>query len=313
VSGGDTETFEQQRSLLMGVAYRMLGTVADSEDVVQEAWLRWSRADTSDVVDPRGFLVRTTTRLAIDRLRHVRSRREAYIGSWLPEPLATDLDHTVPDTAQSVLRAESVSLALLVVLESLSPAERAVFVLREAFTYPYAEIARILDRSEAAVRQMGVRARAHVDERRSRFEAGRPETEEVTRRFLAACSGGALKDLLAVLAPDVRLVSDAGGKAKAPRRVIAGASSVGRFLIGILVPDSIARFLNSFPTTDDTPHGASDMEVGLIEANGAPALLATSRGTPVSLVVPEVADGRIHTLYLIANPDKLGHLMPRTA
>jgi RNA polymerase sigma-70 factor, ECF subfamily len=248
------------------------------------------------VGDARSYLVRVVTRLAIDRLRHVRSRREAYVGPWLPEPLVTDTGHTAPDTAQDVLRAESVSLALLVVLESLTPAERAVFVLREAFAYPYAEIARILGRGEAAVRQMAGRARAHVDERRPRFEVAPAEREEITRRFLAACTGGALEELLTLLAPDVRLVSDSGGRARAPLRAIEGATKVGRFLIGVCEPAYTARH-------------APGLDFALVEANGDPALLATSRGAPVTLVAPDVADGRIRALYLIANPDKLSRLL----
>jgi RNA polymerase sigma-70 factor, ECF subfamily len=292
-----TEVFEEHRSLLTGVAYRMLGALADAEDVVQEAWLRWSATDTGAVGDARAYLVRVVTRLAIDRLRHVRSRREAYVGPWLPEPLVTDIDHTAPDTAQDVLRAESVSLALLVVLESLSPAERAVFVLREAFAYPYGEIARILGRGEAAVRQMAGRARAHVDARRPRFEVARAEREEITRRFLAACTGGGLDDLLTLLAPDVRLVGDGGGRARAPLRIIEGATHVGRFLLGICDPQYLTRH-------------APGLDVALVEANGDPALLASSGGAPVTLMAPDVAHGRIRTLYLIANPEKLGRLLP---
>jgi len=166
-----TKFFEQQRPLLTGVAYRMLGRAADAEDVVQDAWLRWSAADRADVREPRAYLVRITTRLAIDRLRHLRSRREAYVGPWLPEPVATDFADTVPDAAERAVLAESVSFAVLVVLESLSPLERAVFVLREAFGFPYGEIAAVLDRAEPAVRQLAGRARRHVEERKPRFRA----------------------------------------------------------------------------------------------------------------------------------------------
>lgn len=289
-----TETFERHRSLLQGVAYRMLGRVADSEDVVQEAWLRWSTADHAAVREPRAYLVRITTRLAIDRLRQVQARHETYVGPWLPEPLATDLHAArVPDSAERVVLAESVSVAVLIVLETLSPLERAVFVLREAFAFPYAEIAATLDRSETAVRQLAGRARRHVEERKPRFEVDPVQQRELTDRFLAAARAGDLKGLLALLAPDVRLVSDAGGKAKAPRRVIESAEKVGRFFIGII-------------GTEEIPG------VGLhfLEINGAAALLVTRGGRPDTAFVLDVADGRIRALYLMANPDKVAHLEP---
>ncbi|GGQ51130.1 hypothetical protein GCM10010267_11870 [Streptomyces griseorubens] len=165
-----TTLFEEHRPALMGVAYRMLGRAADAEDVVQDAWLRWSGADRTEVRDPRGFLVRITTRLAVDRLRQIKARGETYVGPWLPEPYVTDFGDTVTDSAERAVLADSVSLAVLVVLETLSPLERAVFVLREAFGYPYADIAAMLDRNEAAVRQLGARARRHVDERRPRYD-----------------------------------------------------------------------------------------------------------------------------------------------
>lgn len=183
-----TEVFEEHRPVLTGVAYRMLGRVADAEDVVQEAWLRWSGADRSDVREPRGYLVRVTTRLAIDRLRLAQTRKEAYVGPWLPEPYVTDFGATVPDTAERAVLADSVSLAVLVVLESLSPLERAVFVLREAFGYPYADIAVTLDRSESAVRQLAGRARRHVEEKRPRYEVDPAEQRDLTERFLAAAT-----------------------------------------------------------------------------------------------------------------------------
>lgn len=209
-----TDVFEDHRPVLMGVAYRMLGRVADAEDVVQEAWLRWSGADRAEVREPRGYLVRITTRLAIDRLRQVKARNEAYVGPWLPEPYVTDFGDTVPDTAERAVLADSVSLAVLVVLESLSPLERAVFVLREAFGYPYADIAAMLERGEPAVRQLAGRARRHVEERRPRYEVDPGRRRELTERFLAAAGEGDLKGLMALLAPDVRLVGDSGGKSR---------------------------------------------------------------------------------------------------
>ncbi|MFD5800666.1 RNA polymerase sigma-70 factor [Streptomyces sp. NPDC127020] len=282
-----TDVFEAHRPVLLGVAYRMLGRLADAEDVVQEAWLRWSAADRSTVREPRGYLVRVTTRLAIDRLRQIRSRGETYVGPWLPEPYVTDFGDTVPDTAERAVLADSVSLAVLVVLESLSPLERAVFVLREAFGYPYAEIAAMLERGEAAVRQLAGRARRHVDERRPRYDVDPAQRRDLTERFLAAAAGGDLAGLMELLAPDVRLVGDSGGKSKAPLRVLESSEKVARFLQGAArksVPDFSYRFL---------------------EINGGPALLALSGGKPDSVFQIEVADGRIQSVYIIRNPDKL--------
>jgi RNA polymerase sigma-70 factor (ECF subfamily) len=259
-----TDVFEEHRPVLTGVAYRMLGRVADAEDVVQEAWLRWSADARDDVREPRGFLVRITTRLAIDRLRHVQSRRESYVGPWLPEPIVTDFGPSVPDTAEHAVLADSVSLAVLVVLESLSPLERAVFVLREAFGFPHAEIAAILEKSEAAVRQLAGRARKHVDERRHRYDVDPGECRALTERFLAAASGGDLSGLLSLLAPDVTLVGDSGGKSKAPLRVMHTADKVGRFLY------AVAR------------EPLEVMEVRFVELNGAPAVLVLSDGRPPS-------------------------------
>ncbi|MGH4035035.1 RNA polymerase sigma-70 factor [Actinomycetota bacterium Odt1-20B] len=273
----------------MGVAYRMLGRVADAEDVVQEAWLRWSAADREQVREPRAYLVRVTTRLAIDRLRHVQSRRESYVGPWLPEPLVTDFDQTVPDTAERAVLADSVSLAVLVVLESLSPLERAVFVLREAFGFPFAEIAQTLDRSEAAVRQLAGRARKHVDERRPRYEVDPAQRRDLTERFLAAAVEGDLTGLLSLLAPDVHLVGDSGGKAKAPLRVIESADKVGRFIAGA------------------TAKGLADgeIEARFVEFNGAESVLLLVDGKPDAVLQLDVADGRIQRVYIVRNPDKL--------
>ncbi|MFE9995428.1 RNA polymerase sigma-70 factor [Streptomyces avermitilis] len=282
-----TEVFVEHRPVLMGVAYRMLGRVADAEDVVQEAWLRWSGADRSDVREPRRYLVRITTRLAIDRLRQLQSRNEAYVGPWLPEPYLTDFGDTVPDAAERAVLADSVSLAVLVVLESLSPLERAVFVLREAFGFPFADIAVTLERSEAAVRQLAGRARRHVDEGRPRYEVDPAERRDLTERFLAAAAEGDLEGLMSMLAPDVRLVGDSGGRARAPRRVLESADKVGRFLVGV------------------TRKGVVDVSFRSLEVNGGPALLVLSAGKPDSVFQLDVADGRIQCVYIIRNPEKL--------
>jgi RNA polymerase sigma-70 factor (ECF subfamily) len=285
-----TALFEEHRAMLLGVAYRMLGRAADAEDVVQEAWLRWTSGDRSDVREPRAFLVRVTTRLALDRLRQAQARRESYVGPWLPEPVLTDFGPAAPDTAERALLVDSVSLAVLVVLESLSPLERAVFVLREAFGFPYAEIAAVLDRGEPAVRQLAGRARRHVDEGRPRYDVDPAERRELTERFLAAASGGDLGELLALLAPDARLVGDSGGKAKAPLRIIESADKVGRFLAAVAPPvrtTHVHRFA---------------------EINGAPAVVTLVDGRPDSVMQLEVLDGRVHRVYLLRNPDKLGGL-----
>ncbi|MER5178494.1 RNA polymerase sigma factor SigJ [Streptomyces sp. NPDC002896] len=282
-----TDVFEEHRPVLMGVAYRMLGRVADAEDVVQEAWLRWSSGDRADVREPRGYLVRITTRLALDRLRHVQSRRETYVGPWLPEPLVTDFGPTVADTEERAVLADSVSFAVLVVLESLSPLERAVFVLREAFGFPFADIAATLDRSESAVRQLAGRARKHVDERRPRYQVDPTERRDLTERFLTAAAGGDIEGLMSLLAPDVQLVSDSGGKSKAPLRVIESADKVGRFLA------AVGR------------EGIPALEIRVLELNGGPAALALSGGKPDTVFQLEIADGRIQRIYLVRNPDKL--------
>ncbi|MGW0908978.1 RNA polymerase sigma factor SigJ [Streptomyces sp. NPDC002853] len=291
----ETDVFEEHRPVLMGVAYRMLGRVADAEDVVQDSWLRWAAADRSQVREPRGYLVRITTRLAIDRLRHVQSRRESYVGQWLPEPFVTDFGPTVPDTAEQAVLADSVSIAVLVVLESLSPLERAVFVLREAFGFPFSEIARTLDRGEPAVRQLAARARKHVDEGRPRYAVDPDERRDLTERFLAAATGGDLDGLMSLLAPGVRLVGDSGGKAKAPLRVIETADKVGRFL------DGAAR--------KGVPADA-ELEARFLEVNGAGSVLFLVDGKPHSLFQLDVVDGRITCVYIIRNPDKLLGLVP---
>ncbi|MET7294637.1 RNA polymerase sigma-70 factor [Streptomyces griseoloalbus] len=285
-----TDVFEKHRPVLLGVAYRMLGRVADAEDVVQDAWLRWSGGDRSEVREPRGYLVRVTTRLAIDRLHLVKARGETYVGPWLPEPYVTDFGDTAPDTAERAVLADSVSLAVLVVLESLSPLERAVFVLREAFGFPYADIAAVLDRGEPAVRQLAGRARKHVEERRPRYRVDPAQRRDLTERFLAAAAGGDLAGLMELLAPDVRLVGDSGGKSRAPLRVLESADHVGRFLVGV------------------AGKGVPDLTVRFLELNAGPAVLVLSGGKPDSVVQLDVADGRVRAVYVIRNPDKLRSL-----
>ncbi|MCK2217871.1 RNA polymerase sigma-70 factor [Actinomadura sp. ATCC 31491] len=293
-------TFEEHRALLLGVAYRILGTVADAEDVVQEAWLRWSGVDEATVADPKAYLIRVTSRLAIDRLRWAKSRREAYVGPWLPEPLSTE-----PDVAERAELADTVELALLVVLETLSPLERAVFVLREAFDLPFAEIGEIVGRSEAAARQLARRARDHVRDRRPRFDVDRAERRRITERFAEAAMKGDLDGLIELLSAEVELVSDGGGKARAPLRVLTGAADVSRFLTSIATPANIAKFLVSVGQA-----GTAGLSVGLAELNNAPAMVISAEGRVVSVASLLVADGRIQAVYLMANPDKLARLTP---
>jgi RNA polymerase sigma-70 factor (ECF subfamily) len=287
--------FDEHRGLLISVAYRVLGSVTDAEDAVQEAWLRWSGVDHSGVDDPRAFLVRVTTRLAIDRLRRAKACRESYVGPWLPEPILTR-----QDPAEDAAMAESVSMAMLVVLETLSPLERAVFVLREAFGMPHAEIAEVLGRKEEAVRQLARRARAHVRERRSRFDADQTEQRRVTERFLEAASNGDLEALMAVLSPGVTLVADGGGRALAPRRPVRGADKVARFLVAVATEEQMARFLESVGVGP-----APDLRIHLAQVNGGPGIVVTSEGEPISAIVLDVADGVVQTVHLVANPEKL--------
>ena len=282
------DVFEEHRNLLFAVAYRMLGTAADAEDAVQDAWLRWSAADRSGVADPKAYLVRITTNVALDRLRSARVRRETYVGPWLPEPMLTS-----PDVAEDAELSESVSMAMLVVLETLSPLERAVFVLKEVFGYPYPEIAKALDRSDASVRQLGTRARKHVEARRPRFEAGGAERRAVTARFFDAVVGGDINRFMEVLAPDVALWSDGGGKVRAPRRVVFGAEKVGRFFAGVSGA--------SYQGVD-----AADMRFERVELNGGPAVVVAGPAGPISAFTADVgADGRVRAIHLVANPDKL--------
>jgi RNA polymerase sigma-70 factor (TIGR02957 family) len=288
--------FDEHRSLLIAVAYRILGSVTDAEDTVQEAWLRWSGVNPSDVRDPRAFLVRVTTRLAIDRLRRAKIRRESYVGPWLPEPILTGRD-----VAEEVALAESVSMAMLVVLETLSPLERAVFVLREAFGLRYAEIADILGRKEEAVRQLGRRARDHIQERRSRFDTDESEQRRVTERFLEATSTGDLEALMAVLSPEVTLVADGGGRALAPRRPIRGAEKVAAFLLAVATEERMARFLRSVGSEPIV----ADLRVRVAPVNGESGLLVVSGDKPISALVLDVSEGVVRTIHLVANPEKL--------
>ncbi|MFC4531946.1 RNA polymerase sigma factor SigJ [Sphaerisporangium dianthi] len=292
------EIFEENRRVLAGVAYRILGSAADAEDVVQEAWLRWSQVDAARVEDPRAYLVRVTGRLAIDRLRRLRARRESYIGPWLPEPISTE-----PGLAEHAELADSVELALLVVLETLSPLERAVFVLREAFGMAYTEIGEVIGRSEATTRQLAHRARDHVRERRPRFDVDRAERRRVTERFIDAAGRGDMDGLLELLSGQATLVADGGGKARAPQRVIEGAEKVARWLAGVSSDEATRRFLVSIGLP-----GTATTGIELAEVNGAPAAVVTLGGRAITVISLVVADGVVQSVYLMANPDKLAHV-----
>ncbi len=284
-----TDPFVTHRSLLFTVAYEMLGSAADAEDVVQETWLRWTGVDQAEVLHPRAYLVRIVTRQALDRLRAVSRRRETYVGEWLPEPPLT-----TPDVAEDVELAESVSIAMLTVLEALGPDERVVFVLREVFGVPYDEIADAVDKSQAAVRQIAHRARDHVSARRPRMTPGRNEQQAAVASFRAAVETGDILGLLEVLAPDVVLVADGGGLVPAVRQPVSGA-------------DSVARLLVAFASQ------SSDAIVSSMSMNGAPALHIELNGKLDTAIGLTVEDGRITRIYAIRNPHKLarmGETMP---
>jgi RNA polymerase sigma factor (sigma-70 family) len=224
----DQQRFADHRKLLFSIAYRILGSAADAEDVVQDAWFKWSASDRGGVADPKAYLARIVSNLSMERLRSTRRQRESYVGPWLPEPILT-----TPDTADDVATAESVSMAMLVVLETLSPIERAVFVLHEVFGFSYGEIADAVERSEAAVRQASHRARGHVQARRPRFERDRATKAEATQRFFTAATGGDINALMQLLAPDVTLWTDGGGKVRQALRPIEGIEKVAAWLAGV--------------------------------------------------------------------------------
>ncbi|MFF0410235.1 RNA polymerase sigma-70 factor [Kitasatospora sp. NPDC004745] len=277
------DDFTAHRRLLFATAYRLLGSVADAEDVLQDAWLKWSDTDHGAVANSRAYLVRTVTNLSLNRLTSARATRESYVGPWLPEPLLT-----TPDVAEEAELADTVSTAVLVLLESLTPVERAVFVLREAFGYSYGEIAAILDRSEATVRQTAHRAREHVRARRSRFDSDADQRREVTGRFLAACAGGDLNAMMELLAPDVTAWADGGGKVTAARRPLHGADGVARWMLGVLAKPHL-RGIARQPAV----------------INGEEGILFTVDGRPVGALTYDLTDGRIHQLRFQVNPEKL--------
>ncbi|NUS89368.1 MAG: RNA polymerase sigma-70 factor [Streptomyces sp.] len=276
------DPFVTHRGLLFTVAYEMLGSAADAEDVLQESWLRWADVDRAQVRDPRAYLVRTVTRQALNRLRTLSRSREDYVGEWLPEPLLTS-----PDVAEDIELAESVSIAMLTVLETLGPAERAVFVLREVFEMPYGEIAEAIGKSTAAVRQIARRAREHVAARRPRVRVSRSEQQAVVERFLVALRTGQLRELMEIMAPDVVLIADGGGLVPAVLTPVHGADVVAPMLARA---NRVAR-----------------VETTTVWLNGAPAGRIEFDGEPAAVSLA-VEDGRVTRIYVVRNPRKLTRL-----
>jgi RNA polymerase sigma-70 factor (TIGR02957 family) len=284
-----TEAFVAHRNLLFTVAYEMLGSAADAEDVLQETWLRWAGVDLDTVRDQRAYLVRITTRQALSRLRTLGRRKESYIGPWLPEPLLT-----TPDVAEDVELADSVSMAMMLVLETLTPAERAVFVLREVFDVAYDEIAEAVGKSPAAVRQIAHRAREHVAARRPREPVSRAETREALEAFQRAAETGDLQRLLDILAPDVVFLGDGGGVVQAVRVPVVGADRVARLL---------AVGLGRIP---------AEASLQPAQVNGYPALILRLDGEIDTVLAVRVDDGFITGLYAVRNPEKLSHMEQET-
>ncbi len=284
-----TEDFERYRSLLFSIAYRMLGSVTDAEDIVQEAYLRWQEAPETEVRSPKSYLSAVVTRLSIDRLRSARARREEYVGPWLPEPLVSE---RAEDAGGTTELDESLSMAFMVLLESLNPVERAVFLLREVFDYDYEEISRIVGKSEANCRQIAHRARQSVAARRPRFERSPEQEERLTRQFVETCTSGDMEGLVSLLSEDVTLWSDGGGKVAAASYPIHGPERVARFLVGVLrtvPPGFFAR---------------------PIRVNGGPGVVGYVDGQPTGVVALDVADGRLRSVRIVVNPDKLRAIPP---
>ncbi len=284
-----TSVFTSTRPLLFSIAYRMLGSVADAEDLVQDTWLRWQEVPESDVREPRAYLATIVTRLAINQLRSARSQRESYVGPWLPEPLVTE---NAADPSEPVELAESLSMAFLVMLERLSPIERAVLLLRDVFDFDYAEIAQIVDKSEANCRQLLTRAKKHMGAREARFDVDREQADRLIEGFTEAARAGDMEGLLALLAEDITLWADGGGKVKgAALRPVHGADAVARFSVGV-----IQRFV------------PAERILRTTRINGEPGFIVYVSGQPLAAMILHVRDERIQTIYAIANPDKL-HLL----
>ncbi|WP_051721352.1 MULTISPECIES: RNA polymerase sigma-70 factor [Actinomycetes] len=284
-SDAATDVFLAHRNLLFTIAYEILGSAADAEDALQETWMRWAGVDRDDVHNERAYLVTIATHQALSRLRTLGRRRESYVGPWLPEPLLT-----APDVADDVELAESVSMAMLLVMETLAPTERAVFVLREVFDLPYDEIAIAVDKTSAAVRQIAHRARAHVAARRPRGTVSPDESRVALQAFQHAVETGDLQELVSLLAPDVVLLGDGGGVKKAVVRPIVGSDRVARLLAGGL------------------PRIEGSVSTERVQINGSPALIVNIDGQIDNAVSFRFDEGKITGLYIVRNPDKLSRL-----
>jgi RNA polymerase sigma-70 factor (ECF subfamily) len=281
--------FHSYRGLLFSIAYRMLGSVADAEDILQEAYIRWQRASGSEIQSSRAFLVTVVSRLCINQLQSARVQREEYVGHWLPEPVVTD-PSADPSAAFHV--DDSLSMAFLVLLERLSPVERAVFLLREVFDSDYAEIAKMVGKDEANCRQIFHRARQHVAQIRPRFEASQQQREELLGKFLEASFTGNLDSLVALLSTDAELHADGGGKAPAVPNLVIGADRVARAILGglrKLVPQNLTR--------------------RMARINGEPGVVSYLEGRPYAVLTLDVEQGRIKSIYIVTNPQKLAHLV----
>lgn len=283
-----TESFNQYRPLLFSIAYRMLGSVMEAEDMVQETFLRWQQVSEDEIESPKAYLTTIVTRLCIDFLRSARARREEYVGPWLPEPLVTG----EPAAGGDMTLADSLSMAFLVLLESLNPVERAVFLLRDVFDYDYAEIARIVGKSEANCRQMARRARQYIAARRPRFNASPEQQERLLLQFLETSTNGDVPGLVELLADDITLWADGGGKARAALKPIRGALNVARFVVGVV---------RTLPR---------DMVTRRVEINGQPGIIAYEGDRVIGVAVLDVGDGRIQGIGFIVNPEKLQGLLP---
>ena len=282
------EIFAQYRSKLQAIAYRMLGTVGDAEDVVQEAFIKWQQVSLPEIKSPQAYLTTIVTRLCIDYLRSAKVRREQYIGEWLPEPMVT---HKKDEPSELVELADSLAMAFLVMLERLSPIERAVFLLREVFEYDYDEISQIVDKNSANCRQIFRRAKQHIGSRRSRFSTSLQQQEQLTRKFIEACELGNLPGLIDLLAADITLYSDGGGEVKALLKPMQSAMKVARFLIAL----SRSKLIPNY-----------DLE--LVKANGQIGIIYCFEGNIHSLVTFEFIGNQIHSIYFVRNPDKLKHI-----
>lgn len=285
-----SEKFDEYRPLLFSIAYRMLSSVTDAEDMVQDAFVRWSGV-TADVETPKAYLTATVTNLCLNYLQSARVRREEYIGPWLPEPLVTD---TLAATTDKTTLSESLSYAFLTLLERLSPIERAVFLLREVFEYDYEEIAPIVGKSVSNCRQLVRRARQHIAGNRPRFPASDKQREQLLQQFIHTCSTGDLDSLVSLLAEDVTIYTDGGGQAQAARKPIHSANHVARFLLGVV--SKVAK--------------DGELTSSIRQVNGQPGLITFIDGKPVSVLTLNVVDNRIQDIYVVANPQKLTSVRP---